>query len=372
MPDGGGGTPAIEAAGLRKRFGEVRALAGAGFTVERGELAAILGPSGCGKTTALRVVAGLERADAGEVRIGGRTVAGEGAFAPPERRRIGFVTQDFSLFPHLDVGRNVAFGLREGGWRGRLTGWLPGRLTGRGRALPARAAEMLELVGLSGFERRYPHELSGGEAQRVALARALAPEPEAVLMDEPFSNLDENLRASLRLEMREILKTAGAAAAFVTHDREEALSLADRIILMRDGRVEQIGTPWEAYHRPATAFAARFVGDANLLRGVREGDAAATELGRVRIFGTEAAEGAEISLLVRPDQVELRREGEGARVRVERCEYYGHDQVVHARLASGTRLDARLDTRETWREGDEGIATVPEPAAAFAADEPID
>ena len=368
MPDGGGGTPAIEAAGLRKRFGEVEALAGAGFTVERGELAAILGPSGCGKTTALRVVAGLERADAGEVRIGGRRVAGEGAFAPPERRRIGFVTQDFSLFPHLDVGGNVAFGLAEGGWRGRLAGRLPGA----GRALPARAAEMLDLVGLSGFEGRYPHELSGGEAQRVALARALAPEPEAVLMDEPFSNLDENLRASLRLEMREILKAAGTAAAFVTHDREEALSLADRIILMRAGQVEQIGTPSEAYHRPATAFAARFVGDANLLRGVREGDAAETELGRVRIFGTDAAEGAEISLLVRPDQVELRREGEGARVRVERCEYYGHDQVVHARLASGTRLDARLDTRETWQEGDEGIATVPEPAAAFAADEPIE
>ena len=252
----------------------------------------------------------------------------------------------------------------EGG--GRL------RRTAARAARERRVAEMLELVGLAGFGRRYPHELSGGEAQRVALARALAPEPAAVLMDEPFSNLDENLRAALRLEMRAILKAAGAAAAFVTHDREEALSLADRIILMRAGRVEQIGTPSEAYHRPATAFAARFVADANLLRGVREGGAAATELGRLRIFGTEAAEGAEISVLVRPDQVELRRSGAGAPVRVERCEYYGHDQVVHARLPSGTRLDARLGTREQWREGDDGFAAVTEPVAAFAAAEPAD
>lgn len=369
MPDGGGGgapaieAPAIEALGLRKRFGAAEALAGASFAVERGELAAILGPSGCGKTTALRVAAGLERADAGEVRIGGRTAAGEGKFEPPERRRLGFMTQDFSLFPHLDVAGNVGFGLGGGG-RGRL---------GAGRAARGRrVAEMLELVGLAGFERRYPHELSGGEAQRVALARALAPEPAAVLMDEPFSNLDENLRASLRLETRAILKAAGAAAAFVTHDREEALSLADRIILMRAGRVEQIGTPPELYRRPATAFAARFVSDANLLRGRREGDGAATELGRLRIFGTGAAEGAEVSVLVRPDQVELRRSGRGTPVRVERCEYYGHDQVVHARLAGGTRLDARLDARERWREGDEGFASVPEPAAAFAAEEPAD
>lgn len=359
---------AIEASGLRKRFGSVAAIADAGFAVERGELAAILGPSGCGKTTALRIIAGLERADAGEVRIEGRRVEGGGAFVPAERRRIGFVTQDYSLFPHLDIAGNVAFGLPGAGWRG----WLAGRLPGLRRAIPDRVAEMLELVGLAGFERRYPHELSGGEAQRVALARALAPAPAAVLMDEPFSNLDENLRASLRLEMREILKASGAAALFVTHDREEALSLADRIIVMRAGRVEQIGAPGEVYHRPASAFVARFVGDANLLRGTRAGDAAETELGSVPIFGADAAEGAPLSLLVRPDQVLLRPPGagSGAPVRVERCEYYGHDQVVRVSLPSGVRLDARLQTAETWREGDRAIIEIAEPAAAFAPDEP--
>ncbi len=359
---------AIEAAGLRKRFGAATAVADAGFTVERGELAAILGPSGCGKTTTLRIIAGLERADAGEVRIEGRPVEGGGAFVPAERRRIGFVTQDYSLFPHLDVAGNIAFGLPGPGWRGRLAGRLPGVR----RAIPPRVAEMLELVGLPDFERRYPHELSGGEAQRIALARALAPAPAAALMDEPFSNLDENLRASLRLQMRAILKTAGAAALFVTHDREEALSLADRIIVMRAGRIEQIGAPAEIYHRPASAFVARFVGDANLLRGVRAGAAAQTELGLVPISGSDAPDGAALSLLIRPDQVLLHPPGDavGPVVRIERREYYGHDQVVRVSLPSGIRLDARLQTDATWREGDRAVVEISEPAAAFAGGEP--
>ena len=218
----------LSCTGLAKAFGVVRAVDDFTLELEGGTIAALLGPSGCGKTTALRLIAGLERPDAGTVTVGGRELAGPGTFVAPERRRIGVVFQDYALFPHHDVAGNVAYAL------------------GRG-ADPARVREVLELVGLGEHGARPVHELSGGQQQRVALARALAPTPELILLDEPFSNLDAGLRERLREEVREIIRRAGVTALFVTHDQAEALSIAETVAVMRDGRVEQLGTPEEVY-----------------------------------------------------------------------------------------------------------------------------
>jgi ABC-type sulfate/molybdate transport systems ATPase subunit len=231
---------AIVLRGVEKAYGPVRAVRPATLAVARGELFAVLGPSGCGKTTLLRLIAGFERPDAGSIEVGGEPQAGEGRWVPPERRRIGMVFQDYALFPHLTVAENICFGI-DGATRALR----------RRQGLDPRAKGALELVGLQHKAERYPHELSGGERQRVALARALAPEPAVVLLDEPFSSLDASLRAGLRREVELILREAGASAVLVTHDQEEALSLADRIAVMRDGAVVQTGTPEDVYHRPA-------------------------------------------------------------------------------------------------------------------------
>ena len=370
---------AIAAEGLSKRFGETAAARSVGFELGVGELLGVLGPSGCGKTTLLRLLAGFERPDAGVVRVGGRTVVGPGVWVPPERRRVGIVAQDFALFPHLTVGRNVAFGL---GGRGASAmswaSWAGGRWLRRG-ALPARAAEMLELVGLAEFAERYPHELSGGEAQRVALARALAPDPATVLLDEPFSNLDQNLRASLRAQLRETLRAAGTAAVFVTHDREEALSLADRIAVMRDGQIEQLGTPAELYHHPASRFVAAFVGHANFLPGAKAAGSAAaptadTPIGPLPINGPGAAalEGAALAVLLRPEQLSLHPPGQTedptCQARITSSEYYGHDQLVQVILHNGQRLEARLPGAHHWQPNDRATLHITPPVLAFPAD----
>lgn len=238
----------LEVEGLRKRFGPVVAVDGVSFAAEPGEILVLLGPSGCGKTTVLRCIAGLERPDAGEIRVNGQTILS----LPPERRDIGLVFQNFALFPHLTVAANVAYGLRHG--RRRLS---------RGMRRQ-RVAELLDLVGLSGYERRKPHELSEGQKQRVALARALAVEPKVLLMDEPLSALDAALRAELRRELRRILKERGTTSVYVTHDQMEALALADRMGVMREGRLEQVDRPQDLYDRPKTPFVAQFLGRANL------------------------------------------------------------------------------------------------------------
>ncbi len=214
------------------------------FGLTRGEIGVLIGPSGCGKTTLLRAIAGLEQASDGEVRINGQVVGSPDAHVPPEARRIGMVFQDYALFPHLDVGRNIGFGVE--------------RLPRAQRA--ARVAEVLALVGLEGLERRMPHELSGGQQQRVALARALAPQPELLLLDEPFSNLDIDLRERLAHELRGILKAAGATALFVTHDQLEAFAIGDVIGVMNQGRLEQWDDAYTLYHRPASRFVAHFIG----------------------------------------------------------------------------------------------------------------
>ena len=335
--------PAVRVGGLSKRFGDVRAADAISFDAERGAFLALLGPSGCGKTTTLRLIAGFERPDSGRIAVGGRVVAAPGTFVPPERRQVGMVFQDYALFPHLDVARNVGYGLS-----GRA-----------GRA--DRVREMLELVGLAELGARMPHELSGGQQQRVALARALAPKPEVLLLDEPFSNLDAALRARVRAEVREILRTAGATAIFVTHDREEALSLADRVAVLWQGRLIQIARPDELYRRPASPEVAAFIGDADLFPGRASGGSVACELGTLPVC--PPAHGP-VHVLIRPESVRLAATPDGSAV-VTAHEFYGHDQVVVVRLASGRRLRARLGPRENFHPGDYVEVGVEGPVSTF-------
>jgi len=244
----------VTVSGLGKTFGAQVVLAGLDLEVPAGSLTAILGPSGSGKTTLLRLLAGFERADTGTIGIGGVLVDGPGAYLPPERRRIGYVPQEGSLFPHLTVAGNVGFGLAA-------------RKHGAGQRRGGKVDGLLETVGLGGFGRRYPHQLSGGQQQRVALARALAIEPALVLMDEPFASLDAHLRAAVRADVQAIFRAAGTTAILVTHDQDEALSMADRVAVLRAGQIAQCAPPQELYIRPADPHLARFIGEANLLDG---------------------------------------------------------------------------------------------------------
>jgi iron(III) transport system ATP-binding protein len=313
----------IHLRGVRKRFGPVVAVDDATLCVERGEVVALLGPSGCGKTTLLRLIAGFERPEAGAVEIAGVPVAGGHVWVPPERRRVGMVFQDYALFPHLTVADNVAFGLP------------------RAQREP-RVAELLALVDLEGLGRRYPHELSGGQQQRVALARALAPSPEVVLLDEPWSNIDPQLRESLRAEVVGILRPLGVTAVLVTHDREEAFSLADRIALVRDGTVVQEATPEELYFAPASRWVAEFVGGGNILAGRVEGELVHTSLGSFAANG--AAGAAEVEVLVRPELLELEPDPAGEGEVVGR-EFRGHD-VFYRVLAHGVELVSQRPSTE--------------------------
>ena len=296
----------LAVAGLDKRFGAHQVLAGLDIDVPAGSLTAVLGPSGSGKTTLLRILAGFEHADAGTVRIGPALADGPGVFLPPERRRIGYVPQEGSLFPHLTVAANVAFGLTRRKW-------------GRDRRAK-RCADLLEAVGLGGLDRRYPHQLSGGQQQRVALARALAIQPEVVLLDEPFASLDANLRASVRADVQRLLKESGTTTVLVTHDQDEALSTADRVAVLRDGGIAQYDAPQELYSRPVDADMARFIGEANLIPGILNGSSVQTLLGVLAVTGADAggdgAAGAARNgsdaaghrpamVLIRPEQVEL-------------------------------------------------------------------
>ena len=310
---------ALSCRSIRKRFNGTVALDGFDLDVRDGVLLALLGPSGCGKTTALRVIAGFEKPDRGDVIVRDRTVAATGTWVPPEKRRVGMVFQDWVLFPHLDVHDNVAFGLPSHGRRERV-------------------AEVLEMMRLSGLERRMPHELSGGQQQRVALARALAPSPEVVLLDEPFSNLDATLKAEVRIEVRSILHEAKATAIFVTHDQEEALAMADEMAVMDAGRILQVGTPHDVYQSPVDLRVASMVGDANLIPGEVRGGVASTSLGSFAAAGV--ADGA-VRMMVRPEEISIAAAPEGL-ARIIDTEFYGHDQMVRAQLDDGTHLEIRL------------------------------
>ena len=315
------GTPAIRLTDLAKKFDRTAAVNGVSLDLQRGELLALLGPSGCGKTTTLRLIAGFERADRGSIEIGGETVERPGLHLPPEQRRVGMVFQEYALFPHMTVGENIRFGLhRYAGDRAR------------------RVVAVLELVGLEGLEQRMPSELSGGQQQRVALARALAPEPEVILLDEPFSNLDAGLRSRLRTELRTILRKAGATAVFVTHDQEEALSLVDQIAVIFDGVVVQKASPQELYHRPATRAIAEFIGDANVFPGAAHGSHAACELGTFELY---TAQHGEVNVLVRPENISVVPATAAVAGHVTDVQFFGHDQLVTVRLDSGSLIGTR-------------------------------
>ncbi|MEC3977412.1 ABC transporter ATP-binding protein [Amycolatopsis sp. H20-H5] len=316
----------VQFRGLHRAFGEVRALDGLDLLITPGELVALLGPSGCGKTTALRVLAGLEQVDVGEVLVDGTDVVG----VPANKRDMGMVFQAYSLFPNLTVRDNVAFGLRL-----------------RGVAAPTRqkrAQELLELVGLDSHGKRYPHQLSGGQQQRVALARALAIEPRVLLLDEPLSALDAQVRTQLRDEIRRLQLRVGITTLFVTHDQEEALSIADRVGVMRVGRLEQCDTPAELYARPATAFVAEFVGTMNHLPGVVTGGGTAVEVAGHRLALADdggGADGRVTTVLVRPEAVTLEAAADGP-VRITDHSFRGAVTRLTATLADGTRLLADL------------------------------
>src|SRR5215213_114553 len=301
---------AVEATGLVRDFGARRAVDGVDLRLEHGGFLAVLGPSGSGKTTLLRMIAGFERPDSGSVRIGGRVVAGRDVWVEPEARRIGMVFQQGALFPHLSVGGNVGFGATR----------------------RERAAECLDLVGLADRAGGYAHELSGGERQRVALARALAADPEVVLLDEPFSALDAGLRERLREEVAAILREAGTSTLLVTHDQSEALSLADTVAVMRDGRVQQVGSPQEVYERPGSRWVAEFLGDVDVLPGTVEAGVVQCALGRFPA-GSEP-EGA-VEIVIRPESVGVGyrpAHGKGADAVVRQRTFYGHDQLLHLEL----------------------------------------
>ena len=309
--------------GLSKSFGRQRVLTDVALTVPPRSITAVLGPSGCGKTTMLRILAGFETADAGVVRLAGRELLGPGAWVPPQQRRIGLLPQEGALFPHLTVGGNVGFGLPAG----------------RDRA--AAVTRWLELVGLPGTESRRPEELSGGMQQRVALARALAADPALILLDEPFSSLDAALRASVREEIAWVLRDAGTTAVLVTHDQGEALSLADTVVLLLDGRVAQIGPPAQLYHRPATLAAAAFVGEIVELAGTARAGRIDSALGH-RPARLPVPDGP-VVVALRPEQVTLHDAAteDGIRAQVIEHRYFGPDTVIRARLASGEVVAVR-------------------------------
>jgi iron(III) transport system ATP-binding protein len=331
---------AIDAEGVEKAFGRTRAVAGASLRVGSGELVALLGPSGSGKTTLLRVIAGFEQPDAGRVAIAGRPVTGDGAWVEPEHRRIGMVFQDGALFPHLTVAGNVGFG------------------AGRRE----RVDECLELVGLAGRAGDYPHELSGGERQRVALARALAADPDVVLLDEPFAALDAGLRESLRQEVTGILRAAGTSALLVTHDQAEALSLAGTVAVMREGRIEQVGTPEEIYERPSSRWLAEFLGDADVLPGTAHEGVVDCELGR---FGVPRELAGNVHVVIRPESVAIGL-GPGSDAVVVARSFYGHDQLVHLELPSGLRVRSRRLGFPAWHPGDRVRIQVDGPVTAVS------
>jgi iron(III) transport system ATP-binding protein len=303
--------------GIDKSFGPAHVLRGVSLEVATGETVALLGPSGCGKTTLLRIIAGLETADRGTIALGDEIVVGDGRPTPPERRRIGMVFQDWALFPHMTVGANVGYGL------------------GRDEIRAGRVEESLELVGLGGLADRMPSTLSGGQQQRVALARALAPRPRAILLDEPFSNLDTSLRVQVRSEVHRLLVELGITTIFVTHDQDEAFVLGDRVAVMNAGVIEQVGTPTELYRSPASRWVADFVGEANFVPGEGHGDRAHTPFGDLTL--AQPMQGP-LDVLVRPEDLRVVTGGD---LQVELVEYYGHDHVVLLADDQGRHLRVR-------------------------------
>ena len=320
---------ALRCSNLTRRFAGVTAVNDASLEVESGTLLALLGPSGCGKTTLLRLIAGLERPHEGTIEVAGRTVESDSVHLPPERRQVGLVFQEYALFPHLSVEDNVGFGLT------------------RGSDPETRVRDLLGQVGLDGLGSRMPHELSGGQQQRVALARALAPGPRLIMLDEPFSNLDPSLRVGVRSEVRRVLRAADATAIIVTHDQEEALSLADEVAVMMDGRILQQAPPAALYRRPASRRVAEFVGDINVIDGRAIGRAVVCDLGTISVVDDLYGPA---DVLIRPEALQLSEDQGGQAIQVGRS-FYGHDQMINLRFDSGLRLSSRVGPTFTFRRG---------------------
>ena len=314
----------LRLADVTKEFGPERAVDGVSLDVRPGELLTFLGPSGCGKTTTLRLIAGLDEPTEGSVSIAGETVAGDGSFVPPERRDVGIVFQNFALFPHLTVRENIAFGLNDAD----------------DAETAARVDELLDLVDMPEHGEKTPDQLSGGQKQRVALARSLAPEPDVLLLDEPFSNLDVRLRVEMREEVRRILKAAGVTAVSVTHDQEEALSISDRVAVMNDGSIEQVGRPESVFERPESKFVAAFLGRASFLEGHLRDGQVETGVGRFDAAALEGYDtvydGAPVDVLVRPDDLRATPSAPDAAdgVVVSR-QYVGPSFIYRVELSSG-------------------------------------
>jgi len=322
--------PLLEVDRVSHAYGKHAVVRDLSFNLAPGEIACLLGSSGCGKTTMLRLIAGFEMPSAGRIRLNGTTIASESTQLPAEQRRIGMVFQDYALFPHLSIADNIGFGLRQ-------------------EAAPARRRridEMLELIGLAEHGARYPHELSGGQQQRVALARALAPQPHLLLLDEPFSNLDVELRERLSLEVRDILKRAGMAAILVTHDQNEAFAVADMVGIMREGSIEQWDTPYNLYHRPATRHVADFIGQGVFLPGeVMSRQVVEVELGRLdsevpldcASSCAECQRGCRLDVLLRPDDV-IHDDASEVKAEVVTKAFRGAEFLYTLRLASGAQV----------------------------------
>ena len=334
--DGLSTAPRLELRGITRRFGGRPVVSDVSLSVRPGQVTCLLGPSGCGKSTTLRIIAGVERPDEGEIFVDGRRVVGPGSFVPPERRETGLMFQDFALFPHLSVFDNVAFGLSGSRTEKRL-----------------RVHELLDKVGLVRFVDSFPHELSGGEQQRVALARALAPRPKIMLMDEPFSGLDDRLRDGIRDETLSILKDEGTAVLLVTHEPEEAMRMADEIALMRGGRIVQQGAPYNVYNAPVDREAAGFFSDVNVIRGQVQGLLTETAFGKFMAPGQP--DGTEVEIVIRPQhlKIDFDRGGQGpapspehgvwARALVERARFIGKESLVEFRMeADGAGLRATV------------------------------
>lgn len=313
---------------VTRRFGDVVAVNDVSLDLEQGRILALLGPSGCGKTTLLRLVGGLDIPTSGEIDVDGRVLNSTSVFVPPEKRQVVMVFQDFALFPHMNVAKNVAFGLP------------------RGVEKTKRVTELLEMVGLEGLEKRMPHELSGGQQQRVAIARALAPGPRLVLLDEPFSNLDPSIRARVRAEVKQLIRGVGTTAIFVTHDQDEALSVADDVAVMLAGKVMQIGSPQAIYDNPQSKGVAEFLGEANFLPGDVKDGTATCELG---CFPVDVQFTGPAEVMVRAEDIQP---GAGIPVTVRESAYYGHDRVLVLELESGRTVRARWQTSGAVAIGD--------------------
>ena len=350
-------TTLLEVTALHHGYNGHRVLKDFSLSLVRGQIGCVLGPSGCGKTTALRCIAGFERISAGRIAVNGQEVSRAGRTVPPEQRRIGMVFQDYALFPHLTVSENVGFGLRH--------------LDAAARA--RRIGELLELIGMSRAAERYPHELSGGQQQRVALARALAPQPQLLLLDEPFSNLDVDLRERIGLEVRDILKQQNMTAILVTHDQQDSFAIAEDIGIMRNGRIEQWGSPYDLYHRPATRFVADFVGQGAFLPGTVLADRRIQlELGvfQANVPG-DWPTGTVVDVLLRPDDI-LHDDASRMQAQVLYKAFRGAEFLYTLQLPGGGRVMSLVPSHHNHSIGERiGIRLEIDHLVAFRR-EPVD